>query len=382
MYTSSKASSNAKAFSKGEVIARFNPEALSDMYVLIQGEVAVYKNYGMNNQELVTIVKAGDCFGEKAFFLGQSQAESFVALSAAVVMEITKRGFADFLKTSPDLVFTQFQKVYTELAASNEELAKHTHSSIRQTSTAKSLLLPEEHGEYELNLNNADESMLYINKTVCPLCGCSFDSLAYIATRLRAETTDDDLRTRYKNFEPMYYDIVTCPNCLFSAQNDIFDTASKRLADSINSEIGQYRLGMYINTGYERDTFSVFAGYYLAIKCAPLAFDNPQLITANLWLKLSRMYQDVNDEAMYLYSSQKAFEDYKYVYENINLSDKVLQQVAYLMGDLKMRSNDIDEARNLFFAAKTAKDASAVITRMADNRLEDIRALKQQPETV
>jgi hypothetical protein len=134
---------------------------------------------------------------------------------------------------------------------------------------------------------------------------------------------------------------------------------------------------MYIRTGTERDTFTVFAGYYLAILCAPVAFDDHQLITANLWLRISRLYKDCEEETLRLYAVKKALEDYEYAYQNLKISEKQSQQLCYIMGDLQYQLGDLDEARNYFFVAKSNREGSALMKRQADMRLEEIRELKR-----
>jgi uncharacterized protein (DUF2225 family) len=345
--------------------------------ILLQGNLGVYKDYRMQSEEQLKVLSAGSFYGEMSLFLNQDQAHTLVALSQAMVLLIDRKRVGEFFSAQPDMAFNMIEEICRRLREADSTLEKYRRSEQSHTASKKSKLFPEGHGSYMLPMKNDNSDYLYLEKRTCPLCGHSFDSLSYIVSRLRLDRTDPDLRTRYKDFEPLYYEIVTCPNCFFSAAFDTFATVSKRQADPVNQLLGPYRLEMYIRTGMERDTFTVFAGYYLAIMCAPVCFDDYQLVTGNLWMKLSRLYQDVGDNRMYAYASAKSLEEYRYAYENLNVSEKASQQLCYLMADLYFRAGDVDTARNFFFLAKTNKQGSAVLARQADIRLEEIRELKQ-----
>jgi hypothetical protein len=128
-----------------------------------------------------------------------------------------------------------------------------------------------------------------------------------------------------------------------------------------------------IKTGEARDTFTVFAGYYLAFICLPICFDSYQSIAAELWKKLAALYKDCGDDDMYLYASENALREYDYVYRNFNLSENQIQQVCYILGDLYERLNDDTRAREYFFMAKTNRAGTHIMKIEAEKRLEEIK---------
>jgi uncharacterized protein (DUF2225 family) len=240
-------------------------------------------------------------------------------------------------------------------------------------------LFPEGHGDYSGKLKLAHienpTSLLSFIKTSCPLCKTEFEEPFLMQSRLRRTVTDPDMRARFADVEPMHYAVVTCP---FSATNDLFQNASKRLANDVNQKTGPYCLDIKVSAGRERDTFTVFAGYYLALLCAPVVSETPPLAVAKLWLNLDRIYQDAGDQNMADFAAKKAFDSYKYAFEHVHMSEKASQQLCYIMGDLTMRVGDIHIARNYFFMCKSNKAAgSAVMEMQADKRLEQIREQEQ-----
>jgi uncharacterized protein (DUF2225 family) len=309
-----------------------------------------------------------------SLFLGQEQGETLVALTKVIVMVIGRKNINDFFTRQPDMAFTIVEGICKKLAGANAELAKFHADDGAPEPSRQSALFPEGHGNYTLQMYNNTDSV-YSTQVTCPLCGHTFDNLAVIQSKLRVEKTDSDLRVRYRDFEPLYYEITTCPNCFLSAAAAQFEGISRRFGRDISQKVGPYKLEMYIQTGTERDTFTVFAGFYLALLCAPVAFDDHQLITANLWLKISRLYQDCGDETLRMYAAKNALKDYDYAYQNLKISGKQSQQLCYIMGDLHARLGDLDMARNFFFEAKSSNEGTALMKRQADIRLDEIRSL-------
>jgi hypothetical protein len=248
-------------------------------------------------------------------------------------------------------------------------------------------LFPEAHGEnhnnFNLELTNDNTKCLTVIKFDCPLCGSKFDNHFVLMSKLKREGTDDDMRARFEGFEPIYYSVVTCPDCLFSAEAESFSDAQKRYADNVFEALAPYKAGMsgtHIKTLSNRDTYSVFAGYYLALICAPIVFDKHELITAGLWLKLSRMYEDCKIQDMIMYSIRQALDAYNFVYTKTHISEKQSHQVCFILGALNFKLKDYDTARQLFYTLKSDKGTSPSLKRAVEERLETIREIKKLQE--
>jgi uncharacterized protein (DUF2225 family) len=367
---------NLKVFPMGAVVIQEGADSPKDMVLVLQGNIGVYKHYRLNNEVQLRVIGQGSFHGEMSLFQGHEQGETLVALTKVIVLVISRKNVNEFFTRQPDMAFTIVEGICKKLAEKSTELAKYNSGGEESEPSRRSSLFPDGHGSYTLNLYNNTEGV-YSAKVTCPLCGFTFDNLAVLQSKLRVEKTDPDLRVRYKDMEPLYYEITTCPNCFFSAAAAQFEGVSRRFAADVNQKVGPYKLEMYIRTGTERDTFTVFAGYYLALLCAPVAFDDHQLITANLWLKISRLYQDCSEAQLQLFAVEKALKDYNYAYQNLKISEKQSQQLCYIMGDLYCQLGDLDAARNFFFLAKSNKEGSALMKRQADMRLEEIRELKR-----
>lgn len=248
-----------------------------------------------------------------------------------------------------------------------------------QTEThTPSALFPAGHrSDYLLQLKNEDRTYLSPREMDCPLCGNHFKYLKTRAPKLMVEKNDFDLRVHYRDIEPMYYDLLTCPKCLYSALCEIFPKAmsSRRkrveaLIDPLRGDLTGLTFGLSLNTP------AVFAGYYLALLCAPVCFSDHEMITAGLWLKISRIYEDCGDDAMLRYAAEKAQKAYIDAFSRLNIDPSKTAQLYLTIGALSMKIGDMASAKNFLYKAKTDKQSPPAIREKADILIEDIRAGK------
>jgi hypothetical protein len=240
--------------------------------------------------------------------------------------------------------------------------------------TPTTSLFPEGHGSYDLQPAN-DSAALAVVQTDCPLCDRSFENHFLLTSRLGLGRKDPDMRVRYSGIEPLHYAITTCPSCLFSAETEAFANTPKRYSEAIYKVLEPYK-GTKIKIAKERDMDSVFASLYLALACAPAALERShELACAGLWLKIMRLYEDVGDKKMYEFAFAKTYESYDYIYSNIRFDDRVLQQIAFLLGELNFKMERYDDARKLHHSIKVAKNAPPTLARAVDDRLEVIRKI-------
>lgn len=361
-----------KKYEKGEIIVQEGSTA-GEMFVLMSGSVGLYKNYQKFNQADMGSLRTGDCFGEASMFMNKPQAVTVVATADASAILLTAKTAADIFAKKPDLAYSVMAGFVKKLDDMTRKTAQDSGAQAGVNLSKTSALFPEGHGSYSLPMMNDNATSIYKQGAKCPLCGTAFENLFVLTSRLRRESTDKDLRVRYAGVEPMYYDIISCPNCLFSAPSDKFSEASPKFADNVNKELNKFLGEVEIKTGMERDTFTVFAGYYLALRCMPIVFDDYMLPVAGMWQKLSRLYKDCVDETMYLTATMQAITEYEQVYQKVYLNEKQSQQICYILGDLYDRVENYDKAKNFFFLAKSNREGTPAMKIEADKRLDEIK---------
>ncbi len=392
------------------------------MFIILKGEVGVYTNYRLPSAEMIRTLGAGDLFADSGLLQDKRAAYTTVALTDAIILPVERNSFPEFLQDEPALAFEIFKDLYLRLEktvasckdasdcnADNNHHRENKHDGKKadvkipgansepparadRKTTAEAAaphqrptrasddrtggikLFPEGHGLYELLLKNDDATHLMNKSHTCPICKTGFSSLAVKNSKLVLASTDSDMRSRYRDIEPLYYEVLTCPQCLYSALPDVFATPDKSKTD-IARELEAVKKTVTVREGVNRDTDSVFAGYYLALFCAPFCFSKYQLITGKLLYKLSRVYQDAGDETMEKQTAQKALENYIFVYENIGIPPIQEQQICILIGELCLKLGDLKGAVTFFFKAKTSGISTPVLKSHAENRVYDIREM-------
>ena len=397
-----------RKYAAGTVVIR---NGSVEMIVIFKGEAAIYPKE-QPNQPAVATLGAGDVFGEDALILGAPQSAMVVAVTDVFVLLLDRENIVSFIHEEPELTFelmkflcdrqkaggkpahvkhvapkTQPPKAVVHPAAEPAPSPKAAPAPQPATMAVEpvavnaniepsgmSSLFPVGHGSYQLTLNNGDAAHLLEKEYDCPVCHFQFKAKKVKGSKLIVERTDPDMRSHYQGVEPLYYDVVTCPHCLFSALVEQFDAPDMVRAD-LRSMLQAYQPDVTVKTGIELDTFSVFAGYYLALLCAPKCFQAHHLATAKLWLKLSRIYQDCGDGAMELVTAQKALDEYLYVYMNERNTPEQDQQLCVILGELYIKQGDLRNARDYYFKAKTNRQGSQVLKMQAEDRLAAIKEM-------
>jgi hypothetical protein len=407
-------------FPAGTVFMREGDKTSEVMYIILKGTAELYTNFQKPNQRHVASLFAGGSVGEMSLFLKQEGTETAVAADEVLAFRVTHTSAYEFFRTQPKATFTLIQKLCSRLeslegshekpsgeapnvpsrsehpapvsvsiavphgAAAPSVPAQSSPPAPRAAEPAPVVteLFPEGHrSDYELPLNGQDLSIILSREQKCPMCGKTFKAPFPRESRLVKLGEDPDLRIRYKDFEPLYYSIVVCPQCWFSSTGASFSKGLSKRSDAVQEALSPYKGKFPLKTDAERDTFSIFAGYYLALRCAPAAYANSDMMRAVLWLYLERLYDDCGDGKMSLYAAGQSLKFYMEAYSKTDLSPNQLQRVCFTIGDLGYKTGDYATARRFLFEAKKNRDGSSDIRNMADMRLDDVKkATETNPE--
>ncbi|MDR2357407.1 MAG: DUF2225 domain-containing protein [Oscillospiraceae bacterium] len=379
--------SSIKRFPRNQIIAKEGDGSSDGMYIVLQGSVGIFKNYRMLNEKRLSTVDAGNFFGEMSLFLGKGRSFTAAALDDVIALEISRSNVLEIFSKQPEITYTLMQGLCRRIDTLNTS-NQFLHTEVKKESSSKMLisgdspLFPEGHGNYILPIDNTPSDFLFEDTVKCPICGHKFPNLTVLISKLEQVSKDDDYRIRYKGVEPMYYEAVSCPNCLYSAMADLFKDieVTKRMAESLREAMAPYVGNIEIRAGKERDTFTVFASYYLAILGAPLCFYEHQRITARLWRNLGRIYDDSSDERMMEYALRKSVEEYLYSYSHFDIEGKNMQQLCFVIGELQYKLGDLPKAREFLYSAMVNREGNPVIKRQAEDRLETVKALLKGTE--
>jgi tetratricopeptide (TPR) repeat protein len=367
---------NMDVFAPGDVVVR-EGEAEGRLYIIITGGVAIYKNYQKTDEVFLAERGTGEFFGEQSLFLGAAQPATVVAMEESLTVSLTRDDIFEFFRMESEATFA----LIADLCRRTEEKEPPPGAAAGPNRRLEAPgLFPAGHGHYRLPApeGEAPAGIVFTAKEKCPVCGVTFEATGLRESRLTRSRTDPDMRDHYKGVEPMWYDVVTCPQCWYSALRDAFDTAEPADPHSLMAELGALQRELKLEFDNRKDAAEVFAGYYLALRAAPRCFVQAETQTARLWVRLSRLYEDCGDQTMAEYANRQALAAYEDVYLRVSLNPRALQRIQFFLGDLYFKTGDFRSARDMLFKAKIAREGTEFVRRYAEERIDLMREMDKQ----
>ena len=237
-------------------------------------------------------------------------------------------------------------------------------------------LFPEGHKPYDLEREPAAAELIYKKAFKCPICEKSFQAYAVRDSRLKLINRDKDFRNHYNGIDTIYYEIVTCPECYYS--NFMAAYAKPVIARFKENapQITAFKPQIGLDLIEDRSINAVFAGYYLALKGAPLFYKEPEMTVARIWIRLMWLYHDVSDYEMERMAAENAQKTYMAAFEKTDAGPDAVQQMCVMMGELSLIVKDIQNAKIFFVKARNHRGGSKTMATMAEDGIETIRKIE------
>jgi len=81
------------------------------------------------------------------------------------------------------------------------------------------------------------DNYIYAKEFKCPVCRKPFESYVVKWSKVKLEQVEYDLRPVYSPINHLFYDIVSCSSCGYTALSKVFDKITERQAELINSQL-------------------------------------------------------------------------------------------------------------------------------------------------
>lgn len=388
-----------KRFGAGEFIC-YEGAAGQDIFLILSGQVGVYSNSLGGGPKKAAILHTGDFLGEISLLENLPYQVSGIAKNEVIVLVVAKQNFRRFLQEMPDLAFNMMRGLSSRIRLLEENLQKTLlpaadELSSGQESGKKTILksiagesalghldgigvFPEGHKHYGIYAPETYKNFCYNKQVSCPLCGGEFITKNPRMTKLRLEKRENDLRDRYVDFDPLWYNIRTCPHCFFTQHYVDFDETQRLGVKGLKpyQEKAKQLEGKITLPPLEPLTIDrVFLGYYLALYFAGGKEEKP-LAMGKFYLSLSWLYQDVGDEGFYERSWNRAFDYYHSAYYGAGvtkLKPEHEQQLCIILGELYLRKGEVQEALKHFYAAIRRLDGANYYNNHARERYMEIK---------
>lgn len=247
-------------------------------------------------------------------------------------------------------------------------------SSIEVIETLKDMnIVHISHGEYISPSFSMDTDLISPKNLKCPVCNNKVSDVYLSKSRLVADGMSKGLHKKYKEIDPIYFELYACSNCGYTNYTQDFEKISKRdieLAENFLSGIG------FNNINYVDNIFNinyVFLKYYLTVL---LLTDIPEkkIAVAKTWLRISWLYESVGDTQLELFAKDKAYQLYSDAYYNTaGFTKDVERELLMTMATLLIELDREKEASRFLMSVLQLGDANSLIYRKAEDMLYDIR---------
>jgi hypothetical protein len=381
----------AKRFATDEIF--FNEgDPGHELFILLKGRVAVYLNTIDGSQFKVAELEPGAFFGEMSLLELMPRSATIIALEECIVITVEQNNFVELISNQPELIFRIMKGMSSRMRQLNEELAglkpgdedEISHEEVTSTAApapgpvAKAAIIPEAaKKQYTLTASKADETYIFEKDTLCPVCEKTFNVKMVRSSKLRLKGHEPDLRQLFVDFEPLWYLAYVCPHCYYANFNYEFKQVNPEIKGMVIKESEKLKQEFKISFSNPRKLNEVLNSFYLVLHILYLARKPDLSKIAKVWLRLSWLYADANDQEMYRLATEKSLDAFKETYFNSmrNTSPDQEQRLALLLGELSMRIDNLEEAAKFFRSAILRKGGNANINRQAEDRIQELKAL-------
>lgn len=354
-----------QTFAQGKVLFRPGEQA-SAVYLVLDGTVIASLG-----EESVTLGQ-GAIIGEVAFFREMEHFYTAICVTNVTVMAVTKENSREVFEKQPAIACTMLR----ELAFSAPNLGKLYFEQGVEREVANAVeqgsLLPADHPSFSGRVPVEHQELLFTTEVDCPICETKFTSTRTRVSRLQAAEHRPDFRAVYRNFEPNFYYIWVCPNCLFAYPERQYGRIPRSAILRGQAHLQEHPPQGSFTFDVQRTLDQVITSYYLALETFEVVRATPEQ-WANLWLRLVWIYEDLGEEQLAKTAAENA---YKYFSESMSTTARSAtgdQQLYIIMGELDLRLNRSGDAFRNFHAAATLTGGDPRHKRMAADRIQDLR---------
>ena len=399
------------------------------MYILLAGNVDVFKKIASGGTLKVASLVNGDVFGGREFFTNVDDS-AYITVTEVVVYVITEESFNDLSWSRPDILFEIIRAAYMpmrtpvaaakavqqEKAAAQERATAHEKAAVQEKvavqekavaqekiavqvkaganapekavatgkpavteavktpAVAKNELYPAAHRQYPDYTITMSAGLVFPKDYNCPFCKKTFKDFRVFRSKLyESSPMRYDLRKFYTDFQTEWYDVITCQNCFFSTFHNYFTDPKPIQKPKMEKALAAVRTNVIIDFASERDVNYVFTSHYLAILCSDGYPTMGKQIRAKLWGNLSWLYEDVGDKDMEKFAAAKAAEAYEQVYTESRLTPIQEQITCLSIAGMQQRAGIDNNLKKFLFTAKTSQTGDRLYSKLAEDFMYELK---------
>lgn len=297
--------STPKTFKAEEYIC-YEGQPGNEMYIILKGSVGVYVTSAIGTPVEVSRIMSGDFFGEMAVFDNLPRSASCIALEDVICVAVDKKLMPAFFETCPDLTLKLVENMSGRIRRLDNALYK-TEQFVQNKKLAE-FKVPAEYS-FSHNVEEPFHDLKYTEAVTadCPICGKNITVLNLKKNIMSESKPQLNGRIRYKECDPLWYDVWACPYCHYSNHYLSFFKMlpfKRELIKRVLKE--QHEPVLESHTHLKTPFDQLFLKYIEAIHINEAINVNDNLLIGKLWLNLYWLFNEAEDAEMKKFCAQKA----------------------------------------------------------------------------
>lgn len=206
----------------------------------------------------------------------------------------------------------------------------------------------------------------------CPVCSNEFEAVRVFSNAVTVKKRDTDFMPIYEGINALYYQLITCPTCLFTAFESDFQTELTAKQKNLlmkalekTEYIGRPNLSENRDIGDAAVVFSIAAIVYTLLGASCKA--------AECYLKLGWLFRQSHNSIEEKKALQKALDHFENYYINEEITPQEEPMVLFYLGEINGRLGNKKKAVEWFSILVRKFDSSSLYARKARERWQDMR---------
>lgn len=310
-----------KQFSKDDYIC-YEGQPGNEMYIILKGQVGIFVTSAIGTLNQVATIGVGDFFGEMAIFDNLPRSASCIAVEDTVAVVVTKESLDAFLATCPEIAGQMLERMSGRIRKLNAELYKNNRF-VKNRHVPK-FEIPFEYKEGRgIKAPKPDEKVLMQYKQACPICGKAVSATDVNRNRLEQRNFDVDCRITYEECNPLWYEVISCPNCYYSNHYLRFFGINNFEFELVEELLRKEHRPVVESRIARRGDFDFLIMHYLqAININEHVSAGANALIGGLWRNLYWLSKDANDLTFATYCAKKAIAKYKIALDENQITEE------------------------------------------------------------
>ena len=225
-----------------------------------------------------------------------------------------------------------------------DEMLHNAQATISRQAEYAAFHLPPEFHNHQISEPKQSPQFLQTTREECPICGSQFSVTRVRRNILSVNMVTPDQRVHYVDCEPLWYEVITCPHCLYSNYYLNFFHVNRDNRETIRTILYEQLLTVSNLYHYGTSADRVILAYLQAIHLNEQLHPSDSALLGLLWLRLYRISCDGYNSPLVDLCAQNAAQYLCAAFDQdqiTNPSDRysLLMSLSYLL--LHLNSTDL-----------------------------------------